>query len=151
MKTTNETVEVLNDLIQINNDRIVGYERALKDLKAEDLDLKPIFMTCIDQSRTLKIELGDEVQNMGGTMDSTTTASGKLYRAWMEVKNTFTGHDRHSLLASCEYGEDAAQKAYSEALREDIPAYLRELIAEQQKSLKGSHDEIRSFRDQALV
>jgi uncharacterized protein (TIGR02284 family) len=108
-------------------------------------------MACIDQSRNLKIELGDEVQNMGVAMDDTTTASGKIYRAWMEIKDTFSGHNRLSLLQSCEHGEDAAQKAYSEALREDIPAYLRELIAEQQKSLKATLDEIRSLREEAAV
>ena len=32
MKTTTETAEVLNDLIQINNDRIEGYEKARQEL-----------------------------------------------------------------------------------------------------------------------
>ena len=33
MTTSQETIEILNDLVQINNDRIVGYEKALKELK----------------------------------------------------------------------------------------------------------------------
>ena len=40
MENTKAAVEVLNDLIQINNDRIAGYERALKELKDGDEDLK---------------------------------------------------------------------------------------------------------------
>jgi len=36
MQNTKETIEVLNDLIQINNDRIIGYEKAIKETKAED-------------------------------------------------------------------------------------------------------------------
>ena len=32
METTNETIEILQDLVQINNDRIAGYEHALKEL-----------------------------------------------------------------------------------------------------------------------
>ena len=31
MQNTKETIEVLNDLIQINNDRISGYEKAIKE------------------------------------------------------------------------------------------------------------------------
>jgi hypothetical protein len=36
--------EVLNDLIQINNDRITGYEKSLKELKDSDTDLRDIFL-----------------------------------------------------------------------------------------------------------
>jgi len=39
----------------------------------------------------------------------------------MDVKNTFTGDDRHSVLESCEGGEDAALKAYKDALDADDP------------------------------
>jgi hypothetical protein len=42
--TSKETASVLEDLIKINNDRIEGYEKALKDLKAEDSDLRIIFL-----------------------------------------------------------------------------------------------------------
>ena len=35
MITSKETIEILNDLIQINNDRITGYELALTELKEE--------------------------------------------------------------------------------------------------------------------
>ena len=40
MEKSKEIVEVLNDLVLINNDRIEGYERAVKELKEEDHDLK---------------------------------------------------------------------------------------------------------------
>ena len=40
MSNNKETIEVLNDLIQINNDRIAGYEKAIKETKSEDEDLK---------------------------------------------------------------------------------------------------------------
>ena len=150
MKTSDETVEILNDLIEINNDRIIGYERALKELKEEDSDLKPLFLGFINQSRDLKNELGKEVQVMGGDMESGTTNRGKIYRAWMDVKAVVTGHDRHSVLASCEFGEDAAQRAYESALKEEILAYLNELIMEQKSSLREAHDEVKSFRDELV-
>ena len=58
MENNNKTTEVLNDLIQINNDRINGYERALKELKDEDDDLRALFTNFIDQSRQIKMALG---------------------------------------------------------------------------------------------
>lgn len=148
MQATVETIEILNDLIQINNDRIDGYEKALGETKAEDTDLKALFSSMISESHEIRLALGSEVNSLGGEMDNSTTTSGKLYRAWMDVKAIFTGHDRHSLLENCERGEDAAQKAYRDALNdEELPAYLREMIMDQQQTLKKSHDKIKALRD----
>ena len=44
MENNKMVAEVLNDLIQINNDRVDGYEKAIKELKAEDNDLKNAFV-----------------------------------------------------------------------------------------------------------
>lgn len=144
-----ETIEILNDLIQINNDRITGYERAMKELNDEDADLKALFESMIDESRQVRLALGKEVQVLGGTMDTGTTASGKIYRAWMDVKAVFTGHDRQTVLKNCHTGEDAAQKAYTSALdSEHLPAYLQTMVHEQQAQLKSSHDEIKALSEQ---
>src|SRR5205809_139661 len=150
MENNQKVIEVLNDLIQINNDRIAGYERALKELKdATGDDLRSLFLSFIDQSRNFKSALGTEVQTLGADMDKGTTASGKIYRAWMDVKALFTGHDRQTVLDNCEYGEDAAQKAYKSALEtENLPAYLYALITRQKEELKRSHDEVKALRDQ---
>jgi hypothetical protein len=40
METIEKSVEVLNDLIEINNDRVAGFEHAIKDLGEGDADLK---------------------------------------------------------------------------------------------------------------
>ncbi|GGH79580.1 uncharacterized protein (TIGR02284 family) [Filimonas zeae] len=149
--TTNEAaIDVLNDLIQINNDRITGYRKAIDELKVEDVDLKPLFADLIIESEGLKQELTAEVGVLGGTADTGTTASGKIYRAWMDIKATFTGHTRHAVLASCEGGEDAAQKAYKSALEsEDISVATKSKLTRQQQQLKISHDRIKALRDQA--
>ncbi|HNP20809.1 MAG TPA: PA2169 family four-helix-bundle protein [Panacibacter sp.] len=149
MKTSKEIADVLNDLIEIHNDRIAGYEKAIRELKGEDDDLKILFASLISQSHKAKGELGTEVQVLGETMETGTTNRGKIYRAWMDVKAAFTSSSAHAVLDNCEYGEDAALKAYDDALgEEDIPAYLRELLLSQQSVLLEAHDEIKSLRDQ---
>jgi uncharacterized protein (TIGR02284 family) len=148
--TSKETVEVLNDLVKINNDRIEGYEKALKELKDEDADLKPLFLKFIDQSRQIRMVLGTELQALGGDMEKGTTGSGSLYRTWMEVKATFTGHTRHAVLAACEYGEDAAQKAYETALNtEHVPAHLVDTLTDEKQRLREAHDEVKRLRDKS--
>lgn len=149
MEKQDELIEVLNDLIQINNDRIEGYERALKEAKDTDVDLKGIFSEMTDQSRKYVNELTQEVVKLGGDPAKDTTISGKVYRAWMDVKAAFTGKDRENILASCEFGEDAAQRAYQTALESDayMSTDIRQLISEQKSSLKTAHDAIKKYRD----
>jgi uncharacterized protein (TIGR02284 family) len=149
MATNDNLVSVLNDLIRINNDRIEGYERANKEARGIDVDLRAIFTRMADESRQYAAELTQDVVKGGGEPATGTTAAGKIYRAWMDVKATFTGHDRESVLAACEFGEDAAQKAYDTALRSDaeMSADIRQLIANQKASLKTSHDLIKKYRD----
>ena len=90
MKTSKEIADVLNDLIEIHNDRIAGYEKAIRELKGEDDDLKILFASLISQNHKAKGELGTEVQVLGETMETGTTNRGKIYRAWMDVKAAFT-------------------------------------------------------------
>ncbi|WP_131537509.1 ferritin-like domain-containing protein [Pedobacter nototheniae] len=147
MKTTTATAEVLNDLVQINNDRIEGYQKARKELKDEDADLKSLFLNMIEESQKYKMALATEVSASGEDIETGTTTSGKIYRGWMDVKALFTGHDRKTVLNNCEFGEDAAQNAYKMALEEELPSNVRELISDQKASLRRSHDEIKRLRD----
>lgn len=150
METKEATVDILNDLVQINNDRIAGYERALKETTDENADLKKIFTKCIANSHQCKMELGTEIQALGEDMDTDSTTSGKIYRAWMDVKAVFTGHSRKTILQNCEAAEDATQRAYKEALEDDeLPAFLRETITSQKMRLRAAHDEIKAMRDTA--
>ena len=149
MEKSKEVVEVLNDLVMINNDRIAGYERAVKELKQNDDDLKSLFDQMIIESQKIKSDLAHEIQVLHGDVEKGSTEMGKIYRAWMDVKAVFTGENRHTVLSNCEAGEDAAQKAYRTALSSDaLPAYIRELLILQQEMLKASHDEIKALRDQ---
>ncbi|MDB5022373.1 MAG: family four-helix-bundle protein [Mucilaginibacter sp.] len=150
MENTTKTIEILNDLILINNDRIEGYERALKEIdKTEgDADLIPMFLRFIDDSRRYKVELGTEVAAFGRSMETGTSAGGKLHRAWIAVKETFTGHDRHSILEECEFGEDAIKRSYEDALNNEVLAgYIREMLLSQLEELIEAHDEIKELRD----
>jgi len=148
METTTETIEILNDLVLIHNDRVEGYERALHEMEQVETDLKSLFLNMIDESRKIKSSLANEVQVLGGEVENGTTSSGKIYRAWMDVKAVFTGRNRKTILSNCEAGEDAAQRAYNDALdNDDLPKYVREMLIKQQASLKKSHDKIKSLRD----
>lgn len=150
MERNSELIEILNDLIRINHDRITGYEKAANEAKDIDVDLKAAFHKMASESRRYATELSADVVRLGGEPASGTTTAGKIYRGWMDVKATFTGSDRQSLLASCEFGEDAAQRAYESALSStelQSQGDVYSLIATQKASLRISHDLVKKYRD----
>ena len=149
MQTNEKLISVLNDLIKINNDRVTGYNKASEETGTIDVDLRAIFQGYANDSQKYANELALEVKRLGGESADGTTSLGKIYRAWMDVKSTFTGQDRHAILSSCEYGEDQAQKAYTDALASDaeMNADIRQLITSQKAALKKSHDIIKTYRD----
>jgi uncharacterized protein (TIGR02284 family) len=149
MSTINEnTVDVLNDLIRINNDRVEGYEKAIDQSEKENLDLINAFEKMITQSTDYLADLGSLVIKYGGRVSTDTTIMGKIYRTWMDLQITFSADDRKNILSECEFGEDAAQKAYKTALDEkDLTEEARSLITVQKNALKASHDLIKNWRD----
>lgn len=151
MEQNQKTAEILNDLIKINNDRMAGYTTAMDEAKLQDMDLKMLFEKMKMESAQNKEELAAMVQQLGEEKAEGTRLDGKIYRAWMDIKATFSGNSRLSVLENCEFGEDAAQKAYRSALSAngELTAEARQLIARQQITLKTAHDKIKHLRDSA--
>jgi len=149
METIEKSVEVLNDLIEINNDRIAGFEHAANELEGNDMDLKAIFQKLEEESRINVQQLSTAVNQMGSEPETGGSGSGSIHRAWIDVKATFTGHNRKSILEECERGEDAIKKAYHTALNDDngLTFDLRNLLSAQQQGVIAAHDRIKSLRD----
>lgn len=145
MTYSEKLIEELNDLVEIQNDRIRGYEKAMEAVEQKDIDLKALFESFKQNSIQHREELSKEITTLGGSVEDGTTVSGKIYRAWMDVKATFTGHSRESALESCIFGEEAAQKAYDMALASDaeMSAEVRQIITSQLTSLKSDYKKIK--------
>ena len=146
-----KTIEVLNTLVQINNDRIEGYETASKE--TDEQDLKSFFGKLTKTSQNCKQELAGEITKLGGTATEGTKTTGKFFRVWMDVKAALTGKDRKAILNSCEYGEDMAKGTYEKVLEnhsEHFTTEQQEMIKAQHTLLKADHDKVKSMRD-ALV
>jgi len=149
METNEKLNEILNDLIRINHDRVEGYEKAVKELSVNDTDLKALFKRYASESRVFADTLTAKVVANGGNPSTETTVSGKIYRVWMEIRAAMSDRERKSVLASCEFGEDATQRAYKEALEADVkmPSSIRDIITSQKIALKSAHDEVKHYRD----
>jgi len=152
METNHQgAIEGLNNLIQINNDRIQGYLTAAKE--TDESDLRAVFSDLMQDSQDCRRELTAEVTKLGGTPVEGTTVSGKFYRAWMDVKAAITSKDRKAILNSCEFGEDVAVKTYEAEMEgENLNSSdLGRLVREQYTKIKAGHDKIKALRDAAVA
>ena len=143
-----EIVEDLNDLVKINNDRIMGYEKAVED--TEDAQLDDLFRHYIIQSQNFRSQLADHIVRIDGLAVSNATTSditSKIHRAWIDIKSAVTGKDRDTVLSSVEFGENAALEAYKDAIEKDhIPAYIKEDLMKQMGQLEDASEKIKALR-----
>ena len=148
MATIDKQTRLLNDLILINNDRVVGYQKAIEELKKEDADLKVLFQEMKSQSKNYITILTEEVIKAGHTVEEGTTNAGKIYHVWLDVKAFFGGFNRKIVLDNCEDGEDAALAAYNDALAsEGLTPAVRSLLTQHHAGLKVSYNRVKALKN----
>ena len=146
MKEEKEILSSIDDLIQTLKDGQEGYKQAAEGVK--DLQLKSLFNEYSSQRARFATELQSEARNLGEWQpEESGSAAGAVHRAWINLKSAVTSGDDHAVLAECERGEDSAVEQYNEALNEDLPGPLREMVSRQYSEIKNAHDRIRNLRD----
>lgn len=143
--------EVLNDLVRINNDRIDGYQKAIGETSENDADLKAAFTDFRVSSEKNKTALLQLAGQIGVETTTDTTAAGKVYRMWMDMKAMLSGDTREAILDSCEFGEDAALKLYDKVLDDypQMPTEMSQMVMAQKAIIKENHDRVKKMRDLA--
>ncbi|KQR94867.1 hypothetical protein ASG01_03095 [Chryseobacterium sp. Leaf180] len=111
-----KTVSVLNDLLNITNDRIEGFNKVEDKVWENHSNLKSDYDQMVTESQKMKSELIDLITSKGGSPDDTTSTAGALHRTWIDVKNSFSGNKEESTLENVVFGENAAIDAYENAL-----------------------------------
>lgn len=141
---------VLNELIEINNDRMAGFEKVLSDIDDANVDLKELFQEYSAQSRRFSQELTAIVAVRAGEPETGNSIAGTLHRAWIDVKALFGGSDRESILSEAERGEDAIKKAYQTAIADGgLTGEALEKVTDQSRSINKAHDTVKALRDMA--
>jgi uncharacterized protein (TIGR02284 family) len=135
----------LNSLINTLLDSQKGFADIGEHLKDETL--KRYFLAESLKRASFRGDL-EEVLHQNGVHDikESGTTAGALHRVWGDLKAKLGGGD-HALLETAEQGEDKAKEAYADALKQDLPLPVRQLVADQQAHVLSSHDYVRSHRD----
>ncbi len=141
----NETKRVLTSLVNTLQDSQKGFADLGEHVKSDAL--KRYFLGESLKRANFRAELENELHRLGEhDVKESGTAVAALHRTWGDIKAKLGGSD-HTLLETAEQGEDQAKKAYKEALEQDLPMPLRELLSTQQAEVLTSHDYIKAQRD----
>jgi uncharacterized protein (TIGR02284 family) len=140
-----EMEKVLRNLINILQDSQKGFADIGDHLKDETL--KRYFLAESLKRANFRGELENELHRHGiADVKESGTTAGTVHRVWGDLKAKLGGGD-HTLLETAEQGEDTAKKAYADALQQELPLPLHQLLSEQQAHVLTSHDYVRDHRD----
>ena len=140
-----EVIATLNGLITTSRDGDEGFRTCAEAVK--NPQLKTFFEQKAERCALGAAQLQGKVREFGGDPGQSGSTAGVLHRFWINIRSTLAGMDEHAILDECERGEDAAKRAYEDALKKDLPADVRLLIEKQYREVKANHDSIRAMRN----
>jgi uncharacterized protein (TIGR02284 family) len=145
--TTDDTIDTLNDLIEVSKDGEYGFRTSAEH--ARDPQLKALFAQRAGECAEAARELARHVVQLGGEAEDDGTTAGAMHRGWVAVKSALSSYTDLQILEETERGEDKALASFRDALREDLPEPVRAVVEAQFDGVKRNHDQMRSLRDTA--
>ncbi len=143
---TKNTIEALNDLIEVLRDGQHGFKTAAEDVDAPEL--AELFNRYSAQRADFVTELQTRVRSLGGDIEDSGSVTGSMHRGWINIKSALSTNEPHAVLAEAERGEDAAVDAFQKALQnEDFDLASRDIVNRQYTEIKAAHDQVRQLRD----
>ena len=141
-----DALDVLEDLAECSKDGEYGFRACAE--QAERQDLKTMFMQRADECRKAAQELNQKISTLGGTTEEGGSATGAIHRGWVSVKTALSTRDDKAVLEECERGEDVALARYRKAMKQNLPADVKQLVEKQMQGVQKNHDQIKMLRDQ---
>jgi uncharacterized protein (TIGR02284 family) len=141
-----EMERVLLEVITTLQDGQKGFADIGEHLKNDTL--KRYFLAESLKRASFRADLEAELHRAGvHDVKDSGSAAGAIHRTWAELKAHLGGGD-HTLLSTAEAGEDDAKATYKDALDQDLPLPIRQLLTEQQAHILTSHDYVKRHRDE---
>lgn len=139
-----EVLSAVNELIETDKDGEQGFKTAAE--KVKDPSLKTLFSKYSAQRATYAQELQSAVAAMGEKPAESGHITGTLHRGWINLKEALTKDSDTAIINEAEAGEDAAKKAYSEALAKALPTDLKAVIQRQYEGVLEAHNVVRDLK-----
>jgi uncharacterized protein (TIGR02284 family) len=142
---THDATSELNHMLEICRDGQNGFKAAAEAV--DDPSLKAELMQYSMQRQDFAGDLKSAIESLGEAPHDGGSVSAALHRGWINLKAAVAKQDNHAVLAECERGEDAAVKAYREAVLRGLPVVLLPLAESHLEQIQRVHDRVKMLRD----
>lgn len=137
-------ISVLQDLSARAHDSEQGYRRSAQD--ASDSDLKQQFEQLANERSSMASELDRLIREHGGEPTWTGgSLTGAAHRVWVDLRTALSRNQRQAVLQEVARGESAAEEAYDDALRQDLPTEARQVVREQHRRVRETRNRYRAM------
>lgn len=140
-----ETIEKVQDLIQINIDSQKGFAEVAD--KVKDKQIASLFRQLGNERQANTTELQQIVNFNGEDPQEDGSFAATVHRAWIDVRAALNGGDASVILNEAERGEDAIKEMYEEMLKETAGSAVNDVLTRQYTKVKAGHDKVRDLRN----
>ena len=131
-------IEILNDLILIQNERIAGYQLVLESTSKEPHFNKTI-QNLINEGLQFKYLLIQKIGQLEKAASNVSSVPGRLYGVWKDLKIKSLNSKGKHVIANCQYNEVIALHVANVALNyTDLAPDNRTLIEGQEAVLRNN-------------
>jgi uncharacterized protein (TIGR02284 family) len=136
---------VLREVIETLHGGQEGYQEF--GARLHDPRAKRLFLEETQRRAEYAAELENELHRMGvHDVKERASRASKLRHLWGEVQAHLAG-DQKAWMSAAEKSDEAAIKAYTDALKQELPLPLREMLDRQLEHIQRSHAEVKALHD----
>lgn len=137
-------IDVLQDLSARAHDSELGYRRSAED--ASDPDLKRQFEQLANERASMAAELDRLIREQGGEPKwQQGSTLGAVHRMFVDLKTAMSANEREAIISEIARGESAAEEAYDEALRANLPENVRKVVRDQHRRVRETRNRYRAM------
>jgi len=112
---SSEVIQILNDLITLNKNRVTGYKEIVH--KVNDETIADHCREMIRQGERNVSQLSSIIEDAGGSVEDKTTTSGFIYNLWMDIVYAEEKESQQDVYDYCRRMEQTALEGYEALLR----------------------------------
>jgi uncharacterized protein (TIGR02284 family) len=144
LSLTQDSVDMLNDLVQVNIDSRDGFRHAADEI--EQIAVSSMFTELAEERNRQVQELQSLVSLNGERPTKEGSFAASAHRTWMDLR-TALGGGLQAVLDEAERGEDHIKAKYEDALKKNAGNAASDVLHRQFAAVKASHDRIKAMRD----
>lgn len=143
-----ETVDLLQGILEKNYDAEKGYKKSMLDAKNPALKnflqqqalMRSNFATAIDK----------EIRDLDEEPIESGSITGKLHRAWIDIKSSVAGDDDEAVLEEVIRGEKASVEEYQDALKKyTLSPKIQGVLQSQMNDIQSTLSRVKTLEDLA--